>query len=164
MSDGESRMRLVNADGDAFNIDVKDRSYKDCEHERVTVDAELRTVTCVTCRKTLDPVQVLINFSNRRRVRNYEADAIHAHRVKAWARRERIAAMGKRSYKDLWEAAEEEAAEFRAMLIVAEQEFRDLGQAKMADMLKQRMAELPEKAKQARVSSTTAPTIPCTPD
>lgn len=43
-------------------IRTKRRSHDECRHLQIEIDEKLRTVECIKCKTTLDPVSALLNF------------------------------------------------------------------------------------------------------
>ena len=134
-----SHMKLVGEDGVSVPIEVRRPSYKDCKHDGgVVVDDELRTVECKTCGKHLDPIQVLIRLCQKRKLRQYEEDAVWKHKMEEWQKRVRLKAAGTRSYKTLWEASEADAAGLRCLLQSAAGRLREMGDAEYAASIEAR--------------------------
>ena len=56
-------------------------SFRECEHKKVFLDAQNRTVTCQECKKQLDPFWYLLLLAKEWRIRRYQdVEAIRAYR------------------------------------------------------------------------------------
>jgi len=83
--------KVVSPNFGAPNLDVRRRSFGDCRHVRVLVDADLRRVECRECGEILDPIEVLLQFASKERQFSYRKDALEniQRRVQELSKEER---------------------------------------------------------------------------
>lgn len=111
-------LRFVTADGESrpiVDIRLKPRKWDGthCEHFEVEVSESERTLTCIKCGASLDPLGFIVQWARKFENDKQYARKIHEWKLKTWQESQRENQAGVKSYKRMWELAEADAANMR---------------------------------------------------